>query len=227
MIRKLKVLGLAVVAVMAVSAVTAAASQAAGTFTWASGTTKLDATQDAASPLQVFKVNAGTTECNEVHGTANVTGTASTEVLSASVTYQNSGSADTCPGTFGTVTVNMNLCNYRFTAGETIGTSGMETTSAATHIVCPAGKKITVSAGGICTIEIGTQTISGGHTVYKTITGTPNDVTAEVTVEKIAYSQSGFFCPGGTGSFTNGTYKGNITITGTNSSGVQTSVEVH
>jgi hypothetical protein len=155
-----------------------------------------------------------------------VTGTSSEDVTSnAPITYQNSGSADTCPASIGTATVNMNGCGYTFTAGETL--NAMETTAGEIHVTCPAGKVISVSVAGLCTVEVPAQTIKGGHTVYRTITGAVNHVTAEATVSGITYDQTGIFCPnGGTKHASNGTYTGKITITGTNASGGATSVEV-
>jgi hypothetical protein len=230
MIRKLKILGLVLTAILAMSAVVASASQAtAGSFTWANGTVKLDMTQDTASPSQRFVIDAGATECNEVHGSAVVTGTSSTDVHATSITYQNSGSADTCPSSIGTATFNMNGCGYTFTAGTTL--NAMETTAGELHIVCPAGQQITKTKAGLCTVEIPGQTIKGGHTVYRTITNVGgagiHAVTAEFTVSGITYDQTGIFCPnGGTKHASNGTYTGKVTITGTNASGNQTSVEV-
>jgi hypothetical protein len=228
MIRKLKVLALALTAVLAASAVVASASQATqGSFTWAAGTVKLDVTQDAASPIQRWGFDAGSTDCNEVHASAVVSGTSSSDVTLGSVTYQNSGSADTCPTSIGTASFNMNGCGFTLTAGETL--NAMETTATELHIVCPAGQQITKSTAGLCTIDIPAQTIKGGHTVYRTITGAGgiNHVTAEITVSGITYDQTGVFCPGGgTKHGANGIYTGKVTITGTNASGGQTSVEV-
>jgi hypothetical protein len=233
MIRKLKVLGLALTAVLAMSAVVASASQATvGSFTWANGTTQLDATQDAATPNQKFVVDAGSFTCNEVHGTAKVSGTSSTDVTSEkTITYQNSGSTDTCPASIGTATVKMNECGFTFTAGETL--NAMETTASVIHVVCPGTNVISVSVAGLCTVEVPAQTPTGGHVVFRTITNAfgagIHDVTVEATVTGITYDQTGIFCPnGGTKHGTNGTYNGNITITGTDGANPPhvTSVEV-
>jgi hypothetical protein len=123
----------------------------------------------------------------------------------------------------------MNGCGYTFTAGETL--NAMETTASVIHITCPKEKVISVSVAGLCTVEVPAQTPTGGHVVYRTITGAGgiNHVTAEATVTGITYDQTGIFCPnGGTKHGANGEYKGKITITGTNGATppAVTSVEV-
>jgi hypothetical protein len=227
MIHRLKALGLALTAVLAMCALVASASQAAGSFTYGAGTVKLDITQDPASPIHKFTIDAGSFSCNEVHAHSTVFN--ATDITTTGLTYQNSGSADTCPASIGTATLNANGCGYTLTAGETL--NAMETTAAETHFVCPAGKVMSWTVAGLCTLEFGPQTIKGGHVVYRTITNAGgagiHDVTAEFTITGITYDQTGVFCPnGGTKHASNGTTNVNLTITGTNASGGQTSVEV-
>jgi hypothetical protein len=226
--RKIKRLGLALTAVLAMSLMAAPASEATqGSFTWANTTVKLDVTQHPRS-VGEFRFDAGNIQCNEVHMDASVSGTGSSEFSTTNGTYQNSGSADTCPASIGTATVGMNGCFYTFTAGETL--NAMETTGSI-HIVCPSEKVFSVSVAGLCTIEIGSHTPTGGHVIYRTITNSGganiHDVTVEFTISAITYDQTGIFCPnGGTKHASNGTYNGRVTIIGTNASGGQTSVEV-
>jgi uncharacterized protein affecting Mg2+/Co2+ transport len=228
MIRNLKAFGLVLVAAFAMSAVMASASSAAGIFTWGNTTQKITAVQDTGEGgKQIFTTTPGTVTCNEVTGSATIAKgtTESTEVLSSSITYNNSGSADTCPGPFGTQPkIEMNGCNYRFTAGQTIGTSGKETTGTA-HIVCPAGQQIVINATG-CTIKVPTQTPTGGHIIFKTIITTPqNHITIETTLSGITYSDSGLLC-GTHADETNGTYTGNVTFVASDSTGAATKLEV-
>jgi hypothetical protein len=223
--RKLKNPSLVVPAVLAMCA---PASQAAGGFTWASGTVKLDATQDIAAPRQRFVFDAFSIECNEFHGNAAVAGTSASDATGTGITYQTNGSADTCWMGIGNATISMNGCVVTFTAGETL--NSMETTSAEAHIACPS-EPLSVSMSGFCTIEVDQQTIKGGHVVYRTITNAGgagiHAVTAELTLSGITYEQTGIICPnGGTKHASNGLYISNITIIGTNASGGQTSVEV-
>jgi hypothetical protein len=179
------------------------------------------------TPKQIWSLTPGTVNCNEVTGSATITSgsTEEEEVPLSSITYSNSGSADTCPGPFGTEPkIEMNGCNYRYTAGVTIGTTGMETTGT-THIVCPAGQQIVIKAPG-CTIKVPTQTPTGGHVIYRTITTTPqNHVTLEATLTGITYSTSGLLC-GTHADETNGTYTGNVTFKAFDSTGTQTNLEV-
>jgi hypothetical protein len=229
MTRNLKAFGLVLVAAFAMSAVVTSAAQAtAGKFTWGSTTQKITTVQDTgAGGNQIFTTTPGTVTCNEVTGSATIAKgtTESEEVLSNAITYSNSGSADTCPGPFGTQPkFEMNGCNYRYTAGVTIGTSGMETTGT-THIVCPAGKQIVFNTTG-CTIKVPAQTPTGGHVIYRTITTTPqNHVTAEITLTGTTYSDSGLLC-GTHADETNGTFTGNVTLKAFDSAGAQTKLEV-
>jgi len=89
-------------------------------------------------------------------------------------------------------------------------------------LVCPEGKTIVINAPG-CVIKVGPQN-GLGPIFYKTNTGTPSDVTIEPKVTNISYTVEGIIC--GSSSASNGTYTGNVTITGDNELGEQTSVSV-
>lgn len=228
---KLTVMGLALAAFFAFSAVatSVASAEGTGTFTWSSNTTTLDAVDDGEGH-QTFVTTPGTVTCNNVTGYAEVKGEdgvkGSEDVTTSFITYNNNATADTCPGPFGTnPKIEMNGCGYTFTPGTTL--NGMETTGTA-HIVCPGTNKIKINAPG-CTIEVGAQNNLEGHVIYRTITNAGglgiHDVTLEATLSGIDYNHFGLLC--GTASRTNGTYTGNVTITGTDAVGNQTSVEVH
>ena len=62
MTRKLKTLGMMMLAVFAMSSVIASAAQAQGKFTWGNMTQELKAEQDAASPLQKFTTTSAAVE---------------------------------------------------------------------------------------------------------------------------------------------------------------------
>lgn len=220
--RILSSMSVIITAVFVLGAFATAVAQAegAGTFTWATGTVKIHAESEG---HQTLVTTPGTFTCNSGTWHAAVAGTSSTDITTTSVTYNNSGSADTCPGPFGTnPKFEMNGCQWTLTAGTTL--NGMETTGTK-HLICPGSNKIKFNAPG-CTIEIGSQNNIEGHTIYRTITtGGINHVTSETTLTGIDYNHFGILC--GTASRTNGTYTGLWTIKAFNASGVQTSLEVH
>jgi len=230
MIRTFKALGLALVAVFAMSALMASAAQAQGVFTNTEATT-LTGTQDdeggtnTATGLQTFTTTAGSVTCDEVHATASglVANSSLTEITAHEISYNNTGKT-TCTGPFSTSPkIEFGECHYLFTVGQTIGQTGMETTGTA-HIVCPTGKQITITAP-FCQIHVPAQS-PGGHLIYKTVTGSPNDVTIEATVTGIQY-QGTELCSSGT----TGQYKGNVTVKGykatPHNAEQLTAVEVH
>jgi len=236
MIRNLKALGLALIAVFAMSALMASAAQAQGKFTVEAGTQELTGTQDdeegqnTATGLQVFETTSGKVQCDEVHGQVLSGKFNETEVTAQNIHYQNNGKVDQCSGPFSTSPkIEFNGCDYTFTVGETIGETGMETTSNQVHIKCPVGKQITITAP-FCQIHVPEQTIqmtaAGDHVVFHTITGTPDDVTVDAHVTGIHY-QGTELCSSGTA----GVYDGNVTVKGykstTHDSQQQTNIEVH
>jgi hypothetical protein len=219
--RNLKILGLLTMAVFAMTAMAASAAQAAGTFAWDSGTTTLTA---SAAGTQKFTTTAGTVECNEISGHATVSGTSATTLTATSIVYKNNGAAS-CPlASFGNATINMNGCDYLFHAGETEEGS-TDSTVGTVDIVCPKGAAIEVTAPfGACTIKIAGQTGLSSVTFLANTGATPKDVDINPAVEKISYTHSGFAC--GSGSGTNGTYTGQVTIKGEDSAGKPTNVWV-
>lgn len=222
--RNLKSVGLTLVAILAVSGMAASSAQAQGKFTWAAGTTKLVTRQNLGvnpeTGFQQWQTTNGNIQCEEVEEEAPVTGTEATEITAENIHYQNAGKVDQCTGPGGTAPkIEFNGCDYLYTLGQTIGETGMETTGQ-THIKCPTGKQITFTSA-LCQFHIPAQS-PGGHIIYHTVTGAPNDVTKQFTLTGIIYQGTGI-CTSGT----NGTYSGNYTVKGFNASGVQQSIEVH
>jgi len=230
MIRTFKALGLALVAIFAMSALVASAAQAQGVLTNTEAT-ELTLTQDdeggtnTATGLQTFATTSGSFTCDEFH--AEATGLSSNSSLTE-ITFQNiktnNVGKSTCTGPFSTSpTFEFNGCDYLFTIGVTIGTTGMETTGAI-HLVCPVGKQITTTAP-FCQTHFPAQSV-GGHLVFKTITGAPDDITIEATLTGIQY-QGTELCSSGS----DGQYKGNFTVKGYKSAPHNaeqlTAVEVH
>lgn len=212
---KIKTLGVAVVAVLAMSAVVASAAQASH-FTATKYPAIITGEQEekGAGIENFFEVNAGKvakTECE----IAKFKGTlaAASETLSMAPTYEK------CSTTLGTAaTIDTEGCTYLFHAGAVIAGTGEDSWSGTVDIVCPAGKKIKVTApsGAIgCTIEIGSQNGLGAITYTNITTAKPEDVTVDVNVEKIAYNVvNNFACPLTTGNFANGKYVSKVTVTG-------------
>jgi len=213
MTRNLKALGLALLAIFALSAIAASGAQAAGVFTWQSGTQRLVAEADTeggseATGVQKFHTFVGEVQCQQVSGEVAVSGTEAQEITAQNPSYHNTSSTK-CSGPLGSSpTIEFGNCDYKFTAGETIGQTGMETTGKA-HIECTAGQ-VVVNGGGLCTIKVPAQKNMTGHVVYKTITASKNYVTFEATVTGITYDSEGF-CGKQTGR-TDGTYNGNVIV---------------
>jgi hypothetical protein len=214
-----KKLALAFAAVFLLSAVVASAAQAAEGFNWESGTTKLTG---SAKEKQVFTTVVGSVECNEVTGEAIVSGTGAASVTTSKITYTNNGST-LCPFVFGEAEIKMNGCNYRFNAGSTFETNPDKLKGTA-DITCPKGVSIEIVTPFVCTIKIPGQT--GLAPVYyeATTANIPKDLDINPQITNISYSYSGSFC--GTGSNTNGTYTGKVTVTGEDSALNRTAVWV-
>jgi len=226
-VRKLSKIGAILVAVFALAAVGASAAQATvSTFAWTEGTTKIER---SANTSQVFTVTTtkgltlGQFTCNTVVANASVTGTGAASVTTnaGTLTYNNSGSADTCPASLGTATITTHNCEYQFRAGTFVKTG--HSTGTVDIVNCPTTAPIVVNvAGGLCTIEISNQTGIGPVT-YTTTATTPSTITAEINAVKTITTSSSGKC--GTDGVL-GDYSGDVTFEGTNESGIQTPMKV-
>jgi hypothetical protein len=204
MTRNLKVLGLALVAVLALAATMASSASATNKYFHSNAdSTSLTGEQ---TNVHVFKTTAGELTCEKAHFKGSQVGKTSQEVTINTIEYIN------CHiiifGSTVAMTVKTNECDYRFTAQKT---NGVNIEAETVHLICPAGKKIQISGAG-CTVEVGEQTLS--KVSYSNV-GEMVDVNADVA--NIVYNHSGFTC--GTGSGNNGTYKGNVTVTSTDTAG--------
>jgi hypothetical protein len=215
MARNLKIIGLALAAVFAMSAVAASAAQA--TFTWDNGTQTLTVEADG---KQTFTTTSGAIQCQGLSGQSAVAGTAATEVTAQNFAYAS------CIGPFGEpAQVVFGQCDYLFTAGQTLGGKETELTGQA-HIKCVNGGQITITGlGGFCQMHVGQQA-PGGHVIYRTVAGFPQDVTLEATVTGIVYQGTGLCSSASTGQ-----YAGNVTIKGykamPHNNAQQTGVRLH
>ena len=194
MTRNLKVLGLAFVAVLAMSAVVANAASAANFVA-----SKYPATFTGSNTkgTEKFHTEAGDVECDS-HFEGTESGASST--ATAHPTYTN------CEAFLGlSATVDTTGCNYVFHLTST--------TAATTDVECAEGKVITVTAG-TCKLTIGAQT--GLTSTALAASGGKITVSPNVSSIKYTVTQDGFLCPfGGTGSKTDGTYTGSVTIANT------------
>ncbi|HEX7280184.1 MAG TPA: hypothetical protein VF255_11255 [Solirubrobacterales bacterium] len=203
MTRKLKALGLALVAVFAMSALSAASASAVE-FHSEAAHTELRAEQHAGE--DTFSVNAGTVRCSH----ATYTGTES----SATSTAQTVTPAYTGCKAFGFVntTIDTNGCTYTF-----------DSNANNVDIACPSSP-ITVTAFN-CWVTVGAQNNIGPVTYTNSGSGSSRDVTVDVNITGISYTQHSKSFPGCTnGSFTNGTYTGSATVRGFNTAGEQVGV---
>jgi hypothetical protein len=205
--RKLKTLGVALVAIFALSAVASAAASAAS-FNAESVTAKLAGGQ---TTTHEFTVAAGTTKCT----TASFPGEqATTPASTISVSPAYSGCSTVILGSTHGVKVNMNSCKYTFAAATT--------TSGSVSVECPS-TPITVEIEGlegVCSITVPSQSAVAGIAYKNEGSGSERKVLVTANVSTLHYTQHGVFCPGNgfasEKSFTTGIYKGSTLESATN-----------
>jgi hypothetical protein len=188
MIRKIKTLGIAVVAVLALSAVVASAASATN-FTASSYPTAASATSSKGN--DDFKTEAGSVECHASFAVAALS--APSETVTVTPTY-----TECVAFGFLNATVNMNGCDYTFYTNGNV------------DLNCPAGKSVVITAS-TCEVSIGAQ--KGLKSVALANSG--SGISAKANVGGIAYTvtKDGFGCPfGGTGAKTGATYTQNNAV---------------
>jgi len=144
----------------------------------------------------------GTVDCKV--GTLSGTSTTTT---TREITFTEVWKECTLTSIFGNiaVTVNMNECDL------------LTTTINEVHILCPAGKSISISGPG-CSITIpGGQTVLG-ITFTNLGSGSTREILKHTNVTGTAYSYTGFTCGSGSGT-KNGTVNGTTLITGVDTAG--------
>jgi hypothetical protein len=199
--RKLKFLGLLVIAfaMMGVSSAVAAEFHSEGSSTTLTGTQL---------GVDEFNTNGGTVECQEATYKGSQTGTTATTV-SVAPTYSQCSALSG----FASATIDTNGCEYVFHAE-------LATVEATVDIVCPPEKEITVTASSFgtnkCTVHIPPQQDLDHVVFHNDGVTTTREIIVTVTIEGIHYNETkgtGFgACAGGTAS--NGTYNGEATVTG-------------
>jgi hypothetical protein len=204
MIRNLKLLSLAFVAATALSAVAASGALAA-VFHSEEAPTILFGSQHAGE--DVITTDSGKVTCNEVGYAGIYEGTTTTQEVTLEPSFSE------CHliliFTFN-VTVDMNGCNYLFTAEQFV--IGLTNDPPQVHLKCPTGKVIEVTAPS-CTVTISPQTAQGIE--YTNRGGIPNesrDITIDIEIKSLIYEEHGSACENETGITFNGTYNGAATI---------------
>jgi hypothetical protein len=223
MIRKLQVLGLAVVAVLAMSALGASAAQAAPEFTCSAY--PCTATGSNTLGNEKFTTEAGTVECDshflvERMRTAKEVEEGKTPDLlgpSPTVTVTPTYTGCTAFG-FLNATVNVEGCDYIFHATEAVEAGKVYKHHVDVH--CPANQSIKIVAG-TCRAEVTGKTktetqaaVNQGLTTVTTTNLAGGSVTVQPNVANIDMhvTQDGFGCPfNGTGTKF-GTYHGDVVI---------------
>jgi archaellum component FlaF (FlaF/FlaG flagellin family) len=129
--------------------------------------------------------------------------TSTSETLSLAPTYSG------CSNPFiGAVTVHVNGCQFVFA-------------EASGEILCPGAPMEITYGTPQCVITIASQTLS--EVSVKTGSAPPTrDIGIALAISGIKYVLDSPGIPGCTGSYTNGTYRGEITVKGTNAAGEQT-----
>lgn len=208
--RRLKGLGLAVLAVFAMGAVAAQGAQAAtpGVLTAEAYPATLTGTQ-LNTHLVTFTGPGTTFECEitKLSGTLSSPGSST---ITVTPTYEK------CKWFGMTLTYDVEGCDYLIHVGETSGSNYNGTTD----IVCPVGKVIKLTSGIVgnrCEIQIGPQTgLSKVESINKT--GPPKDVELKLTLTGITYKvtkDEGTCLLSKVGeTFKDGDYSGNVTLTG-------------
>lgn len=202
--RKLKALGLALVASFAMSAVAASGASASGELFHAG---QAHTILDAHGGLQTFVTNPSTLTCTTVTADATTTVVTPSSITATDVTYSGCKNADNI-----TTHVQMRSCDYLFTSEAT-------PTHAPVHIQCStAGDEIringTVLGAEVTCVRVPAQTPTGGGVTYSNVAG--GDVKITATVTGIEYTVQGF-C--GSETVNNGTYNASVTVGGTDTVG--------
>ena len=204
MTRKFKALGLALFATLALGAVMASAASATE-FTAASYPVKYTGTQASTEP-HVFTADTYETTCKDASFSGEAEKTSTTATLTP--VYKE------CTAFGLSATVNMNGCDYLFHLGA-------EGNNATVDLVCPAGKDVTITAGGgACVAHIAPFAGKGSVALSNAELTEPTRkvIKAAADVANIGASLtdvSSFFCPfGGNTNTATATYTGNLTLEG-------------
>jgi hypothetical protein len=208
MARKLKALGLALIAVFAISAIVASAAQAEelGTFTLEKYPGFIHATreQKLSAPDEYFQTGSGSKlACESIHYTSEtLTGNETELTITPDYTDHTQGGNCKADNVL-KVTITENGCDFRFYHLTTVAGTHYTTT---VKIQCPQGKVIEthihklLSAEIACTTTIPAQTLNGTLTVKNMIgiAGHPTDLTlsGSINIPAIQHNKDSTLCGG-------------------------------
>jgi hypothetical protein len=230
----LKALGFALLAALVLSLATAAMAQATAKFTAKEYPAVATATQEDEENLgdNYFEMTPGR-KVTCAHSKYEATlGAASTKITATPHFGKKEGGSEECKdvGTGFAAQIQLNGCHFELEA--ITYTAGDETTHGKTNIICPAGKKITVTVA-TCTVHIlgsadgKNQGLTGVTYTNKAAvaTKTPEPfVTIDVEIKnQIHYEDTdGFLCPfEGSNTNTNGTFVTTVAVKTFKSNGTQ------
>jgi hypothetical protein len=203
MSRRLKILGLCLLAISAVSAVLAGGASAQFESESAETTTTRSANSVQSFQYQESGIKA---ECKFIEATGTIKGKATTE-------FEMAPQYKECSSILGPVHFELNGCKDLFTAS-------ILSLSISEHFVCPAGKKFTItitdgSGSSICTLHVGSQTWGGSLLGSNVGGGTTREIKVTRASTGIVGERTGSaLC--GPATSTTGTFSGNFTLTGEN-----------
>jgi len=208
MTRRAKVLMLSMTALLAMSAFAAAAQATTpATFTSTNQETTVSATPDGAvgssTAHHVFDAAGLSITCNQIRFHQVQGGVASGGLGFAFETLTVEPTYDECTFLGVSVTVNMNGCQFVFSAANGVVIQNRIGKSCALE-------PITFEGPG-AKVEVGPQSLTG-ITYHNVKPGTSEEITVEALVKNIAGKCTGIFC--GSSSFANGEYTtGNTLVT--------------
>jgi hypothetical protein len=204
MIRKIKALGVALVAAFAMSAVAASAASAFPTFHSEFAGIVLTGGQTGIV-ANTLTTDLGEMKCKVVRFSGSQ-GAMTTTTMTLKPTYEE------CKIGGNSAVVTLNGCRYTFHLEEQA-----EPIEARMGIECPfAGGKIEIDTPE-CTITIPAQAPLGEVTFTNEGEGTTRAVVADLNVSGIQYEEHGAGCASETVATENGTYTGVITVRGEDS----------
>lgn len=211
MIRKIKALGLALVAVFAMSAVVASAASATNGTLTTFPTTTVVATGEQVGE-HVFTLTdhpiIGGGFANVKCKKATFDGVGTNKDGDTTVTVTPTYSECTAFGL--AATIEHDECTYILHTGTTTGLGGWHVV---TTVSCPEGKTITIKTA-TCEVRVGSQSLTTSE-VTNSGTSAEMDLLLHTNIENIAYTvtKDGIGCPlSGTGSFSKGDYVGTTTV---------------
>ncbi len=232
MIRKLKTLGLTLVAVTVLGAVSAAAAsaQTQGMFTTDGPSATLDVTETGGAGANGFTAPGTKVECPGTtavgHEVGNTTKAVPNKAKAVTITPTYKG----CKGTVGKnsypLTITLNGCDFVYHIGETVAANTYATT---VDIVCPPGKAIVMEffmddkhTMKLCEDSINpVNNVVGPH-----IKSTPADDDVDITgSEAVKVSQTGL-CGEEESEEAAASFDVDLTVKGTNSTGGATGITV-